>query len=199
MSNTVTKGKISTVYKRELALMLRSNIGWIFIAINVAALCIFTAWLCVKNGYPTYEYAAETAAIVNCFAAAFLCAFTVSAEGRRGETAMLARFVSPFRLAFGKFLAQLTLFAVPSVISAVLPLLLLPFGKLDLLNCYMGTVGYILTGMAILAFSSFVCSLIKHKSLKCFFVNLEVIFFSNFTCQINREAERIIEFKYFFT
>lgn len=163
MSNTVTKGKVSTVYKRELALMLRSNIGWIFMAVNVAALCIFTAWLCIKNGYPTYEYAAETAASVNCIAAAFLCAFTVSAEGRRGETAMLSRFVSPVKLAIGKYLAQLTLFAVPTVISALLPLLLLPYGTVDLLNCYMGAVGYILTGMAILAFSSFVCSLIKHK------------------------------------
>ena len=163
MSNTVTKGKVSTVYKRELALMLRSNIGWIFMAVNVAALCIFTAWLCIRNGYPTYEYAAEVSATVNCFAAAFLCAFTVTAEGRRGETAMISRFVSPVKLAIGKYLAQLTLFAVPSVISALLPLVVLPYGKLDLVNCYMGSVGYILFGMAILAFSSFVCSLIKHK------------------------------------
>ena len=157
MNNTV-----STVYKRELKLQFSSLAGWLFLALNIAAIGICAVWLCLKNGNPSYQYVPETSSILLCFTLPLLYAMTVGAEWKRGETAILLKFVSPLSFTVGKFLATLTLFAVPAVICAVLPPVMMVFGALDLTISYMGIITYITVGAALIALNFFIASLIKH-------------------------------------
>lgn len=152
---------VSTIYKRELKLLFCSLAGWIFMALNVAALGICAVWLCLKNGNPSYQYVPETATLILCFTVPLMQAMTVGAEWRRGETPMLLRYASPFSVTLGKFLAELTVFAVPAVISAVLPLLLMPLGVTDLTVAYVSVVTYLLVGTALISIGFFICSMIK--------------------------------------
>ena len=157
MNNTV-----STVYKRELKLQFSSLAGWLFLALNIAALGICAVWLCLKNGNPSYQYVPETSSLLLCFTIPLLYAMTVGAEWKRGETALLLKFVSPVALTVGKYLAALTVFAVPAVICAVLPLVMMLFGALDITLSYMGVITYITVGAALIALNFFIASLIKH-------------------------------------
>ena len=155
------KNTVSTVYKRELKLQFCSLSGWLFIAVNVAALGICAVWLGLKNNNPSYQYVPETASLLLCFTSPLLYAMTVGAEWRRGETPMLLRYASPISVVMGKYLAALTAFAVPVLICAILPLALIPFG-LDFFTVpYMGVITYALVGAAILALNFFIASLIK--------------------------------------
>ena len=156
------KNNLSTVYKRELKLQFSSLAGWLFVALNVAALTVSAVWLCLKNNNPSYQYVPETSAILLCFTTPLLYAMTVGAEWKRGETQMILRYASSVTVTLGKYLAALTLFAVPAVVCAILPLVMIPFGMTFLISPYMGVVTYALVGVAIIALSFFIASLIKH-------------------------------------
>lgn len=156
------KNTVSIIYKRELKQLFCSLAGWLFIALNVAALGICTVWLCFRNANPAYQYVPETASLLLCFTAPLMMAMTVGAEWKRGETAMLLRHASPASVTVGKYLAMLTAFAVPAVICGVLPLLLIPFGVSWLVTSYMSVITYALVGAAILALCFFISTLIGH-------------------------------------
>lgn len=174
---------VSTIYKRELKLLFCSLAGWIFMALNIAALGICAVWLCLKNGNPSYQYAPETATLILCFTVPLLQAMTVGAEWRRGEAPMLLRYASPLALTLGKFLAELTVFAVPAVISALLPIILLPFGVTNLTAAYVSAVTYILVGAALISIGFFVASMIKHPVIGGV-VSVAVLLLLNFVSNI---------------
>lgn len=155
------KNTVSIIYKRELKQLFCSLAGWVFLALNVAALGICTVWLCFKNVNPAYQYVPETASLILCFTAPLMAAMTVGTEWKRGETAMLLRYASPVAVTIGKYLAMLTVFAVPTVICGVLPLLLIPFGVSWLVASYMSVITYGLVGAAILALCFFISTLIR--------------------------------------
>ena len=157
---------ISIIYRREIKLLFSSLAGWIFLALNIAAVGICAVWLCFKNGNPSYQYVPETASLILCFTVPLLHAMTVGAEWKRGESAMLLRYVSPFSVTVGKYLAELTLFSVPSVIAAIFPLILLPFGVASLTAAYISVITYVLVGMALFSLSFFIVSLIKRRRLR---------------------------------
>ena len=151
---------ISTVYKRELKLYFCTVVGWLFIAINIAALMICAVWLGFKNANPSYQYVPETATLLLCFTAPLLSLIS-AAEAKRGETAMLLRYVSPISVTVGKYLAQLTVFAIPLTVAEIIPLVMMPFGISSLLLSYLGVICYALVGAALLALSLFIATLIK--------------------------------------
>jgi len=155
------KNTVFTIYKRELGIYFRSLSGWLFIALNAATLGICAVWLCLRNSNPSYQYVPETASIILCFTIPLLLAMTVGAEWRRGETALILRYASPISVTVGKYLAALTLFAIPVLICAILPLLLIPFGLGTLTVSYIGTLTYATVGAALIAINFFTASLIK--------------------------------------
>lgn len=152
---------LSTVYKRELKLCFSSVAGWLFIAINMAVLGVCAVWLCFKNLNPGFQYVPETASIAVCFTAPLLCALTVSTEAKRGESSLILRYASPMALAMGRYLAHLTVFAIPAIFSALLPLIMLPFGLSDLFTPYLGVICYILVCAALMALSLFIATLVR--------------------------------------
>ena len=103
---------------------------------------------------------------------------TVSGEAKRGEASMLLRYSSPVSLACGKYLAHLTLFAIPAVIAALLPLALMPFGITHFASPYMGAVSYALVGAALMAISLFIAVLVKHPYVS-FGVSVAVLLLLN--------------------
>ena len=153
---------VTTIYKRELKQLFGSLAGWLFIALNLAALGICTAWLCLRNGNPSFQYVPETASLILCFTVPLMQSMTVGAEWKRGETAMILRYASAPAVTVGKYLAEVTVFAVPAVICAALPLAVMGFGITSLTISYLSVITYILVGLALIALGLFISSMIKH-------------------------------------
>ena len=153
---------VSTIYKRELKQLFGSLSGWLFIALNLAALGICAVWLCLRNGNPSFQYVPETASLILCFTVPLMQAMTVGAEWKRGETAMTLRYASAPAVTVGKYLAEATVFAVPAVICLILPLVFMGYGITSLVGAFISAITYVLVGMALIALGLFIASLIKH-------------------------------------
>ncbi len=153
---------VSTIYKRELKQLFGSLAGWLFIALNLAALGICAVWLCLRNGNPSFQYVPETASLILCFTIPLMQAMTVGAEWKRGETAMTLRYASAPAVTVGKYLAHLTVFAVPAVICTFLPLVFMGYGITSVTSAFLSSITYVLVGMALIALGLFIASLIKH-------------------------------------
>ena len=148
--------QFSTLYKRELKILLCSVSGWAFVAINLFSIGIFSAFMNVRNGYVNYEYALEAASLLFCVSIPVLCSLHFAGEIKRGETDMLMRYASPIGLMMSKYLAWLTLFSVSAVAAAALPPVLCLFGSLDLAVSYLGVMGYVLVGAALIAVGMYI-------------------------------------------
>ncbi|MBQ9116887.1 MAG: hypothetical protein IJY04_07660 [Clostridia bacterium] len=164
------KKQLSTVYRRELKTLFCAPAGWIFLAVNLLAAGLCTVWLNLRNGYTNYEYALETASLIFCVSIPLLLTLSVSKEGKRGETDMLLRYVSPVTLTLCKYLASLTLMAICTAPSAILPIIFSNFGNLQLAPAYFGVLGYFLTGAALLAMCSYIATTVR-KPLLCFAIS----------------------------
>lgn len=87
------------------------------------------------------------------------------AEERRARTdqLLLTSPVSIPAIVAGKFLAQLAVFCVPLTSAAVMPLILMAFGKVSLISAYAALLGYILLGGACLAVGTFISCLTENQ------------------------------------
>jgi ABC-2 type transport system permease protein len=63
----------------------------------------------------------------------------------------------------GKFFAQLMVFGVPVLVACILPLTLMPFGKVSLLACYSTVLTYLLLGAACIAIGTLISSLTENQ------------------------------------
>ena len=111
------------IYKRETASMLRSMIGWVVIAVLLGIAGIYFTNGNLNYGLPYFGYVLSSVS----FFLVFLCpALTMRtfAEEKRQKTdqLLLTAPVSVGSIVMGKYLALLTVFAIPTGIFALYPL-----------------------------------------------------------------------------
>lgn len=175
---SATSTATATAYRRELKARLCSVSGWLFIAINILAVGICSAVMNVLNGYENFEYALELASLSLIFTAPFLAACSIARERKSGELEMLVKYTEPEYLLIGKYLAWLTLFAPCVLICAIVPPILSGMGEVFMPSAYVGIIGYLLFGAAILALCLYIsCS--SSRSVICFFSGLGAVLVLN--------------------
>ena len=89
----------------------------------------------------------------------------VLAEERKQKTdqLLLTAPVSVGQIVFGKYLALVTIFAIPMLIMCFYPLLMSKFGTVSFAGAYTGILGFFLLGCANLALGVFVSSLTESQ------------------------------------
>lgn len=89
----------------------------------------------------------------------------VLAEERKQKTdqLLLTAPVSVGQIVLGKYLALVTIFAIPMVIMCFYPLLMSKFGTVSFAGAYTGILGFFLLGCANLAIGVFVSSLTESQ------------------------------------
>lgn len=121
---------MKAIYKKELRSYLTSMIGYVFISFILVLLGIYFTAINIQQAYPEIGYAIGNTSFVFLIAVPILT-MRVLAEEQKNKTdqMLLTAPVHVESIILGKYLALLTIFAVPTAVICLYPLLLAQHGK----------------------------------------------------------------------
>lgn len=152
------------IYKRELKSYFRSFIGLLFIAVTLFFVGLYFFVNNMLNGYPYFSYSVSSVMILF-FIAIPVLTMRILAEERRSKTdqLILTAPVSVGGIVMGKFLALLTIYAIPTAVICLYPLIMSRFGTVPMANAYVAILGFFLYGMLAIAIGVMVSSLTESQ------------------------------------
>ena len=155
---------MTAVYKRELRSYLTSMIGYLFMFFILLLTGIYFSAYQLTSAYPKFEYTLSALTIVFLISVPILT-MRVLAEERKQKTdqLLLTAPVSVEKIVLGKYLALVTIFAIPMLIMCLYPLLMSKFGTVSFGAAYTAILGFFLLGCANLAIGVFISSLTESQ------------------------------------
>lgn len=155
---------MTAIYKRELRSYLTSMIGYIFIFFILLLTGIYFSAYQLGAAYPKFEYTLSALTFVFLISVPILT-MRILAEERKQKTdqLLLTSPVSVEKIVIGKYLALVTIFAIPMAIICFYPLLMTKFGTVSLGMAYTAILGFFLLGCANLAIGVFISSLTESQ------------------------------------
>lgn len=151
---------MTAIYKRELRAYFHSVIGHLFIAATLFLIGLYFTVYNLFNAYPYISYSISSVVFLFLISIPVLT-MRILAEERRQKTdqLILTAPVSIGQIVCGKFLALLTIFAIPTAVICVYPLILSRFGTVPFAESYTAVLGFFLYGAACIAIGIFISSL----------------------------------------
>ena len=155
---------MTAVYKRELRRYLTSMIGYLFMFFILLLTGIYFSAYQLAAAYPKFEYTLSALTFVFLISIPILT-MRVLAEERKQKTdqLLLTSPVSVEKIVLGKYLALVTIFAIPMLIMCLYPLLMSKFGTVSFAAAYTAILGFFLLGCANLAIGVFISSLTESQ------------------------------------
>lgn len=153
-----------SIYKRELKSCLQSFIGFLFIGVTLFFLGLYYSVYCLLSGYP-YFSAVISAVVILFMISVPILTMRILAEERRNKTdqLILTAPVSVGGIVVGKFLAMVTVFAIPTAIISVYPLIMCYYGKIPLGESYLSILAFFLYGITAIAIGILISSLTESQ------------------------------------
>lgn len=151
---------MTAIYKKELHSYFSSVLGWLFIAFMLLLTGIFFTVYNLAGGYANVEYALYDVTFVFLIIVPILT-MRIMAEEQRQKTDQLL-YTAPVRvteIVLGKYLALLTILALPMLMVCAYPLILSIYGKIQPGTAYTAILGFFLLGAAELSIGLFLSSL----------------------------------------
>jgi ABC-2 type transport system permease protein len=151
------------VYKRELRAYMNNVYGWLFMAIFL----LFTGYMMFQDnlydGMPEFELTLSRRQYALLLLSPILCMRSM-AEDRHNKTDMfyLSLPMQTSSVVLGKYLALLTVFAIPCAMICVYPLVLGGLGTVNYGAAYVSILLYFFLGAALLAVCQFMSSLTEN-------------------------------------
>ena len=144
------------IYKRELKSYFRSFIGFLFIAVTLFFLGLYFSVYNLMNGYPYFAYVVSSVTFLFMLTVPILT-MRVLAEERKQKTdqLLLTSPVSVSGIVMGKYLALVTIYAIPIAVLATYPLIMSKFGTVAFGSAYTALLGFFLLGSANIAIGVF--------------------------------------------
>lgn len=151
---------MTAIYKRELRAFFHSFIGWLYVAVMSAVIGIYFFICNMLVGYPTISYMLQMSVFLIVFTIPILTMRTLSEERKnKTDQLILTAPISVGKIVIGKYLALMTVFAVPLVFVALTPVILMQVGEFQVGLSYTSLLGFFLYGCLGLAVGLFVSSL----------------------------------------
>ena len=155
---------MTAVYRKELCSYLTSMIGYVFIAFMLAAIGIYFAFQNLNIGSPRFELVLDNVQFVFLVFVPILTMRVLADEKKQRTYQMLLTLpLSVWDIVLGKFLAVVTLYAVPMVIICFYPLLLSSFGPVNMPAAYFAILSFFLLGCADIAIGVFLSSVTENS------------------------------------
>ena len=144
------------IYKRELKSYLTSMVGYLFMFFVLLIAGIYFSAYQLSAAYPKFEYTLNAMTFVFLIAVPILT-MRVLAEERKQKTdqLLLTSPVSVSGIVMGKYLALVTIYAIPVAILATYPLIMSKFGTVECGSAYTALLGFFLLGSANIAIGVF--------------------------------------------
>ncbi len=182
------------IYKKEVRSYIYSMTGSVMMAVFLAFVGFFTTQVNIAYGYSALEYTLGFL-VVYCIIIIIVPFVTMRsiAEERHSRTEQLL-FSLPipmYKIVVAKYLAQLTIFAVPMLITAIYPLLLSLFGEVNFAATYSVWLVLFLLIAAMVAMGMFISSLVESQIIAAIItagVFFLLYFMSNITASLSTAA-----------
>ena len=155
---------MKAIYKRELKSYLTSMIGYLFIFFLLILTGIYFSAYQLSAAYPKFEYTLSALTFVFLIGVPILT-MRVFAEERRQKTdqLLLTSPVSVTGIVMGKFLALVTIYAIPVVAMCFYPLIMSKFGTVNFVAQYTAVFGFFLLGCTNLAIGMYLSAITESQ------------------------------------
>ena len=152
------------IYKRELASYFNSMVGWLFTAVLTAFIGIYFFVYNLFNGYPYFSLSLSYTLFVFMVIVPILTMRSMAEERRsRTDQLLLTAPVSVTGVVLGKYLAMLTVFALPTAIACLCPLIIALNGSSFLLADYGTILAFFLLGAVEIAVGLLISALTESQ------------------------------------
>ncbi len=154
------------IYKREFKSYFQSMVGCVFVAFLVAFTGIYFTAYNLNAGYPYFSYTLSGSLIVFIVGIP-LITMRSFAEGRKNKTdqLLLTAPVSLTKIVLGKYLAMISVVAIPNLIFCLFPLLIKMNGTAYLKTDYISIGVFFLLGCVYVAIGMFMSALTESQMI----------------------------------
>ena len=136
---------MTAVYKKELRSYFSTMTGYISIAMILLMVGIFVRYVCFTSQYPSLEAALPSVSVILMLAIPILAMNSFSGERQQKTDQLLYSLpLRTWQIVLGKYLAMMTVTAVPVLIMSIYPLILWNYGGATFAAGLPGTYGSIL-------------------------------------------------------
>ena len=155
---------MTAIYKREVASYFNSMTGWLFTAVLTVFIGIYFFVYNLFNGYPYFSISLSYTLFVFMVVVPILTMRSMAEERRsRTDQLLLTAPVSVTGVVMGKYLAMLTVFALPTAIACLCPLIIALNGSSFLLADYGTILAFFLLGAVEIAVGLLVSALTESQ------------------------------------
>ena len=155
---------MTAIYKRELKSYLTSMVGYLFIFFVLVLTGIYFSAYQLSAAYPKFETTLSAVTFVFLIGVPILT-MRVLAEERKQKTdqLLLTAPVSVGNIVIGKYLALVTVYAIPILVMCTYPLIMSKFGTVAFGSAYTAILGFFLLGCANIAIGVFMSALTESQ------------------------------------
>lgn len=167
---------MSAVYRHEVSSYFTNVTGWVFGAFLLLFAGIYMMAYNLHGGYTNFEYVLGSMCFVFLVTVPILTMKIIAEEKRQRTDQLLYSLpLSMTKVVMGKYLALLTVFALPMLIICMYPIVLSSFGNVWLPAAYFAMLCFFLLGAALIAIGMFISSITESQAVAaglCFVVML---------------------------
>ncbi|MBQ2726666.1 MAG: ABC transporter permease [Clostridia bacterium] len=170
---------MTAVYKRELRSYINGMTGAIFAGFVLLLAGIYMVVYNLMGLYPYFEVILPNVAFIYMFAVPVLTMRSIAEEKHsRTDQLLYSLPMSVSSIVLAKYLAMVTVLAVPCAVMCLYPLILASFGTVYFTTAYASLLAFFLLGSALIAIGMFISSLTESQVIAAV-VSLAVMVFIN--------------------
>ena len=155
---------MAAIYKRELKSYFHSMTGYAFIAFLVAFTGVYFMAYNLNYGYPYFSYVLSGITFILLIAIPVLTMRSFAEDRKNKTDQMLLTYpVSLLGVVTGKYLAMVTILAVPCIIYLLFPLIIMTQGTAYIKIDYLSILVFFLLGCVYISIGMFISSLTESQ------------------------------------
>ncbi len=187
------------IYKRELKSCLTSMYGAIAIAVMLLIVGYMFRFYNLSSGASSLVYAVFNSNLIFYIVVPVLTMRSFAEERRqKTDQLLLTAPVSPMEIVLGKYLALITVYAIPCLLMCILPLAIMSFGETSFAVDYVSILVFFMIGCAYLACGMFISSLTDNQIIAAIgsllFVFLTMIMHNAYTLLSSNSFSSMVMF-----
>ncbi|MBE6718274.1 MAG: ABC transporter [Ruminococcaceae bacterium] len=170
------------IYQKELKSYFNNLFGYLYIAIILFFMGLFTSIISFKQTYSDLALSFDYLSLVVLLVTPLLTMRSIAEERQKKTDQLLYSLpVSVSSVVIAKYLALLTVFAIPMAVICLYPFVLSSFGMINFARTFGYILSFFLMGACLLAIGLFISSLTENQIISAVisFVAMLIIYFSS--------------------
>ena len=155
---------MKAVYKKDLKSAFTGMIGWVLCAFVVVVVGLYFTAICLQSGYADFSLVLYNTTFIFLVVVPLLTMRSIVEERRqKTDQLLLTSRASIAGIVWGKYLALVTVYAIPLAIVGICPLVMRAYGSVSRARSYAALLAFFLMGAAAIAIGLFMSSLTENQ------------------------------------